>query len=313
MAERAPPPRPETAPAARPEDGGTHILVLRDPRALERERVAARPTLVVPLEGAVVVEAAPLAARVDRAKLALVPARARFRLRAAAPVAPTALVELGAAAEEGCFVEYAGHVDRSTYAEVMGEPRVLPRTRWVHELVHRYVFERTVCEKHASQASRFLETELVKEIYFLGGEALAQRTRASVTRDDAPLVARARALLDAHLFDDVGLPALCKRLGASESTLSRAFQREVGTSPAAYRRGRRLEEARLMLETGVYSASEVAHHVGYATLAAFTAAFSRRFGEPPSAARGRALGGAHALPPHGEPPRRPTRVPAPRA
>lgn len=304
MVTRARTREPEAAPLRGAERGATRVVVVRDPRALERHRLGARPTLVVPLEGDVVVEASTLAVRVDRAKLAVVPARLRFRLSASTAIASTALVELGAAAEEAFFREYAGDVDRSTYAEVLSQPRVLPRTRWVHELVHRAVFEWTVCEKRDSQAARFLETELVKEVYFLGKEALARRTRASVVRDDAPLVARARALLDAHLFEDLGLRALCKRLGASESTLARAFQREVGASPAAYRRGRRLDEARLILETGVYSASEVAHHVGYATLAAFSAAFSRRFGEPPSAARGRGVAGACVLPPHGEPPRR---------
>lgn len=300
-------PRPRAGARALGSLAATTLTVVREPHGLPGPRLARRPVLVLPLDSAVVtLTAGGRDERLDRAKLGLVPARVSFELDAHSLVAPTVTIELGEAAREVFFREYEGHVDAATLAEVSSRVRVFPRTRWVDELVHRYVFERTVCEKHTSEAARFLETELVKEVYFMGKEALANRTRASVVREDDPLVARARAYLEAHLFEDVPVHVLCTRFGTSESTLLRLFRRELGASPAEYARGRRLEEARLLLETGTYTASEIAVRVGYSGLPAFTVAFSRRFGCSPSSVRGagngRGAGDKTVLPPHGEPP-----------
>jgi AraC-like DNA-binding protein len=76
----------------------------------------------------------------------------------------------------------------------------------------------------------------------------------------------------------------------------RAFKREVGVAPATFVRDRRLDEALLMLESGKYSASEVAVRIGYAGLPAFSAAFSRRFGVAPSRVRV----ASPTLPPQGQ-------------
>ena len=283
--------------------GDTTLRIVRESRALGRERIAQRAELVLPLESSVLellVGGKGKKERLDRSRLAVVPSRAVYELSAVSPVAQVAFVALGEDAYATFFREYEGDVSADVLRDVLAEPRFFPRTRWVDEIVHRYVFERSVCDKHGSQASRFLETELVKEVYFLGKEALENHTRASVVQEDLPLVAKVRAYIDAHLFEDVSVGVLCERFGASESTLLRTFRREIGTTPADYTRGRRLDEARLLLEGGSYSASEVAVHVGYASLPAFTVAFTRKFGHAPSSVR--KARGASVLPPHGEPP-----------
>lgn len=43
---------------------------------------------------------------------------------------------------------------------------ILPRTNWLNEIMHRYVYERVVSRKQGNDATRFLEKELVKEIYY---------------------------------------------------------------------------------------------------------------------------------------------------
>jgi AraC-like DNA-binding protein len=191
-------------------------------------------------------------------------------------------------------------------ANVIRTPCVFPRTRWVDELSHRYLFEREVCGKHTSAAARFLETELAKETYFFGQEQLEGHARASVARDEDDVARRALEWMDERLFEPFSLSDLARRSGTSESTLLRAFRRETGGTPAAYLRERRLEEARLLLESRRFSIGEIARRVGYSNLAAFTAAFGRRFGHPPSAARARVTPG-ELLPPHGKPPRTPAR------
>jgi AraC-like DNA-binding protein len=79
-------------------------------------------------------------------------------------------------------------------------------------------------------------------------------------------------------------------MGASESTLLRAFRRERGRSPSAYAREKKLDAALLLLRSGRYAISEVATRVGYGNLAAFSSAFARRFGSPPSSVRPHRLG-----------------------
>src|SRR5262249_43557594 len=94
---------------------------------------------------------------------------------------------------------------------------------------------------------------------------------------------------------------LAKHCGASESTVLRAFRREVGVAPAMYVRRRRLEEALHLLESGRYAVTEVAGRVGYDNPAAFAVAFRKHHGVSPSQARAK----PPTLPARGKPPRRP--------
>lgn len=66
----------------------------------------------------------------------------------------------------------------------------------------------------------------------------------------------------------------------SERTLSRRFREETGMSPAAWRSRARLLAAIPLLDHR--NVAEVATALGYATPAAFTYAFTRAFGTPPS-------------------------------
>lgn len=274
---------------------------------LPTDRRAERdPAMLLPLERGVVtleVDGRP-ACRLDRSTFALVPPSTSFAVRADSPV--TTLVTLVAhrPALERAEAEYRGHLHLLRFASLVATPRVLPRTRWVDELVHRYVFERDVCEKHGSAAAAFLETELVKELYFLCVEQDEHGTRASVVEQEEGVVTRARAWIDEHLAEPLRVRELAKRCATSESTLLRAFQRELGLTPAAYARDRRLDAALLLLKSGRYAVGEVAGRVGYTSVAAFTEAFRRRFGTPPSRAKARRDDALERLPPHGKTPRR---------
>jgi len=279
----------------------------RDDATFERRRKCAGPALVFTLEQSVVEvsfdgrRAPP--SRVDRASLAVVPARATYRVRSISPVAHVLTLFLCDGARALATTEYAPYIEARTFDRVLGEPRRLVRTRWVDELVHRYVFERDTCKKHRSKAARFLETELAKEMYFLGKEALEAHGRASVVHEGSDLAHRARALLEENLFGKISMSEIAKQCHASESTVARALLREVGVPPAQYMRERRLDEARWMLESGRFSVSEVAGRVGYNALPAFTSAFRKRFGVPPSSVRdGTAESHRLTLPPHGETP-----------
>lgn len=279
------------------------FVVERGTELASRRRAEPHPAIVLPLQASVVSLELDdgREERLDRASLAIIPASRRYRLRSKSPLAELVTLSLGPAVRASAARDYRGHVDPERFVELLSKVRVLPRTRWVDEVVHRYVFERDVCGKPRSRAAVFLEIEITKEIYFLCKEREEQRTRASVVREEGDLVPRARAFIDAHLSDPLRVHDLAKHCHSSESTLLRAFARELGATPGSYARDRRLEASLLLLQAGRYSVTEVAGRVGYTSLPAFTSAFRRRFGAPPSSVR-KGEGTLELLPPSGTPP-----------
>jgi AraC-like DNA-binding protein len=279
----------------------------RDVEAVRQARVHAAPALVFPLETTVVsLRAGERDDRVDRSCFAVIPARTAHQLafpRAGSAVVATLVVsdELRAAAVR----DYSPEVDATRLAEVVTSVRLLPRTRWVDELVQRYVFERSVCDRRGSKAAQFLEVELTKEVFFLGCEQIDRRTRNSVVFEGDAVAERARAWIEEHLFERFRIDDVVRHCHASESTVLRAFRRELGVSPLTYVRRRRLEESMQLLESGRYAVTEVALRVGYENASAFAAAFRQQFGVAPSRTRP-GVPAAERLPAHGAPPvRRP--------
>jgi AraC family transcriptional activator of mtrCDE len=74
--------------------------------------------------------------------------------------------------------------------------------------------------------------------------------------------------------------------GASRATLVRLFQKSIGAAPLEFLTDLRLNLARNKLATSSQSMMEIAAAVGYQSESAFSRAFSRHFGMPPSEARG---------------------------
>src|SRR5262249_36850913 len=140
---------------------------------------------------------------------------------------------------------------------------LLPRTVWVHEIVHRYIFERYVLHQDDNVATRFLETEILKEIYFLFRDREVGADRATSVHTHSSCVERAMAYIDAHRLEPCRVAALARHARASQSTLLRAFHRELGCGPGAYWRSRKLDQALILLRAGRHSVAEVATRVGY--------------------------------------------------
>lgn len=277
----------------------------RDVEAVQRTRVHPVPTLVFPLEGTVLtLRVGEIEERLDRSTFAIVPARASHRLELpASGTASVASLLLSDVVRDVAVVDYSPEVDRQRLAEVVALARILPRTRWVDELVQRYVFERSVCARRDSNAARFLEAELTKEVFFLGREQIDRQTRSSVLFQGDAVAERARAWIEEHLFERFRIEELVRHCHASASTVLRAFRRELGVAPLAYVRRRRLEESMQLLQSGRYAVTEVATRVGYDNASAFAAAFRQHFGVAPSRTRP-GVTAAERLPAHGTPPQR---------
>lgn len=255
----------------------------------ELRLVLRRPSIVLPLQvGVISVEQAGSPVLVDRARFLVWPV-GRHRARVLSPTTRLLVLGLSDALVAHVVALYgAVGVDAARFARFLGVSHELARTTWVHELAHRYLFERQVCERHVSHAAQFLEAELAKEIYFLLRDREDDAERTSLVRGYGPTVQRAVAFVEEHLFDrELGVTAIAHAAAASESTLLRAFKREMGCAPTTYVRARRLDEALVLLETNTLSVGEVASKVGYESLTAFSQAFRHRFGKAPSSVRRR--------------------------
>lgn len=120
----------------------------------------------------------------------------------------------------------------------------------------------------------------------LGELILDELPRCAVRPIRVPLPAdkRLKALCDA-LIDDPGAELTLRqwagRVGASERTLARLFEREVGMGFAQWRQQVRLAHAAPMIARGV-PLSQVAAELGYASQSAFSAMFRKTFGSSPS-------------------------------
>ena len=241
--------------------------------------------LIIPTEGVVEVVADGPSHTADRSTLVVVPAATPATFEAKSPVAH--VLVLTVKRELGAHVVsiYQPEIDAPTLERALSIFDALPRTNWLNEICHRYLFERTVCKKRENDATRFLEAEIVKEIYFLRRERDAQRDRRSIVEVESSLVKRALQTIERSLFDGDVVSRLASSCGASSSTLLRAFKREVGETPLGYVRARRLDESLLLLKSKRFTVSEIATMVGYRNFAAFSHAFRARFGKRPSDVR----------------------------
>ena len=95
----------------------------------------------------------------------------------------------------------------------------------------------------------------------------------------------ARAILDSDLIDPPKTLDLARQVGSNISALQSNFKRAFGTTIFGYIRTRRLEMARVLITEHKLGSAQAGYRVGFASPAAFTAAYRRFFGRPPSAER----------------------------
>jgi AraC-like DNA-binding protein len=263
---------------------GIRLLVQSDSGRVSSLAVRTKvPTLLLPVHAGIAeIEIGGERHLLDRASWVLVPAGTRALVRAKSPVTHTLALSPSVELRAAVVRAYGGEIQLTRFDRYVSVVQVMPRTTWVNELSHRYLFERAVCKKRDNVATAFLEMELVKELYFLCHERTTSSDRASVVEAKSDLLQRAIDLVEAHLFEPDVVQRLTRECGASASSLLRTFKRELGHAPLGYVRARRLDESLLLLKAKRYAVGEVATMVGYQSFAAFSQAFRARFGMKPS-------------------------------
>ncbi|MEM6676189.1 MAG: AraC family transcriptional regulator [Planctomycetota bacterium] len=107
-----------------------------------------------------------------------------------------------------------------------------------------------------------------------------------------------RRSIEDRLADEPTLDELAAEADLSPFHFHRLFRGLVGETVAAYARRLRLERAAHRVEHGERDLLVVAMDAGYASHEAFTRAFRRQFGVPPSEYRARVRGEAQPVPKH---------------
>lgn len=115
--------------------------------------------------------------------------------------------------------------------------------------------------------------------------AQAQRNAPAADPGRHRAVAEARRLLAAEPALALDERELARRVGLSARHLTRLFRRELMTTPAAFRRARRLEHARALLRLTDLPVTEVALACGFVSASHFARSYRELHGHSPSAER----------------------------
>lgn len=133
----------------------------------------------------------------------------------------------------------------------------------------------------AAGLARLLSTHMVKDLLVT---LLWEDAHSAPTED--PLMRKAASYITQHaLSPDLSLYDLSQHLGLSRSQLSRRFRTAHGTTPVAYARAIRLQQARqLLLETDE-TLHSIAAQCGFRNAFYFSRVFTKEMSQAPTAYR----------------------------
>lgn len=95
----------------------------------------------------------------------------------------------------------------------------------------------------------------------------------------------AREILVENWQNPCSLVELARKAGINDFKLKKGFKQMFGTSVFSYLTNIRMEKSIDLLRSTEMSVAEIAYTVGYQSATAFTAAFNKKFGFPPSAVK----------------------------
>lgn len=110
-----------------------------------------------------------------------------------------------------------------------------------------------------------------------------------------PFIGKALSLLHARPAHRWSLEELAREVGLSRSVLAERFTEVVGTPPLQYLAQWRMQIALGLLGSGTANIARIATEIGYESEAAFSRAFKKQVGMPPSAWRRRPSTGVAAV------------------
>lgn len=133
-------------------------------------------------------------------------------------------------------------------------------------------------------ARNFDKCNSVEEIEAMSTEMVNRVVGDWLNTDEVQprIVEKALSVVDRHFAADISDDVVANQVGLSTSHFRYLFKQAVGKPFHQYLIATRLEKAKMMLEAGQGSVSEIANAVGFSGLASFSRAFTQRFGTSPS-------------------------------
>lgn len=133
-------------------------------------------------------------------------------------------------------------------------------------------------------ARNFDKCATVDEIEEMSTEMIHRVVGDWLNTDDIQprIVEKALSVVDRHFAADISDDVVANQVGMSTSHFRYLFKQAVGKPFHQYLIATRLEKAKMMLESGQGTVSEIANAVGFSGLASFSRAFTQRFGTSPS-------------------------------
>lgn len=161
-------------------------------------------------------------------------------------------------------------------------PRANPQDEWLASTIRHTAHEAS----HAAPGARCMLPRLTELLFVeilrahMGSLSADQVGWFAALRD--PVAGAALKLLHAAPLHSWDVDGLAHRVGSSRSVLAGRFRHFLGQPPMQYLAHWRLQLAAQALKTSDQPMKRIAEQAGYASEAAFSRAFKRRFGAPPA-------------------------------
>jgi len=139
-------------------------------------------------------------------------------------------------------------------------------------------------QRYGGQLGRLYQESLVLRFIVEASTRLREHGQLcrSLGRRRAERVRDARDILDGSLVRPPKTLELAQMVGTNVTSLQAGFRQAFGTTIFGYVRARRLEMARILIGEHGLGIAEAGYKVGFTSAAAFTAAYRRHFGCPPT-------------------------------
>jgi AraC-like DNA-binding protein len=241
-----------------------------------------RPVIIAAMKSAVIqIEADSLPKKIvsDSKELVVLPGQQQVYIKSVSPHAEFSVLFPDRALRERTWTFY--DLPLAEGEGIFRKTRHVSQTVWIRELIFRYHFERFVAKARDNINTTFLENEMVKEIFYSFSDKSIARNGRPHFYQLSEFLQKTIAYMESHLSEEVDLERLAYMAGTSKSTLVRAFNKELGCTPAKFLWNRRLAEAKTLLETKELSVNAVSELVGFMNPASFTRAFKKAYGQTP--------------------------------
>jgi LacI family transcriptional regulator len=134
-----------------------------------------------------------------------------------------------------------------------------------------------------------LNGESVEPVVMVPPAGVIDRGSTRLAGSYDPLVTKAQDLMQVHLGSPLQMPEMCRRLGISERSLQRRFQKAFGHSPVTELNRIRVNHAKELLVRTRLSVSQIADRCGYAETSQLSRAIRQHTGISPMQFRTHAL------------------------